>query len=64
MFLFIVHAAALNTWILYKLDYPDSKMERYEFLRLLAIEYIRNPTGQQRKQIYSFGNNNPKTPKP
>ena len=64
LFLFIIHAAALNAWLLYQLDHPDSKIERHEFLRLLAIEYIRNPTGQQRKQMYSFGNDNPKIPEP
>ena len=64
LFLFIIHAAALNAWLLYKLDYPDSKMKRSEFQRLIAMDYIRNPTGQKRIRGYRFGNNNPKTPMP
>ena len=64
LFHFIVHQAALNSWILYKIDWPESKLNRREFQRLIGIGYTRNPAGQTRKLDYDFGNTNPKTSVP
>lgn len=45
LFHFVVHAAIVNAYILYKLDWPESKINRREFQREVALHFTRNPAG-------------------
>lgn len=48
LFHIIIHSAALTAWLLYKPDYPDSKLEQNQFHRLIAVEYIHKLAGRTR----------------
>ncbi len=59
LFLFHLEAAVLNAYILYKLNYPTSKMTRAQFQKEMATSLMRNPAGSIRKRPYDFNNSNP-----
>ena len=64
LFMFILHAAVLNAYLLYKVDFPESKMTHSEFQREIALHLLRNPVGNTHRGLYSFTNDNPSVPRP
>lgn len=56
--MFLLDAAILNAYILFRLDHPTSKVSHSEFQRQIALALVRDPTGQRRKKPYDFGNDN------
>lgn len=50
LFGFMLEACVLNTYILFKLDKPKSKVSHREFQRQVAFALLRNPAGQSKQR--------------
>ena len=62
--MFMIEACLLNAYILFKLDYLQSKLLYREFQRHIAIALLRNPAGQSKKKAVPEMNRKRKLPAP